>query len=62
MFNFFRGIKNAITQKQLANDQVLYSTSTGELFFDIQDGNQVTRYVVRDPLAQSLDGETLLIL
>lgn len=62
MFDFLRGVKNAITQKQLKKDQVLYSTSTGELFFDIQDGNQVTRYVVRDPLAQSLDGETLLLL
>lgn len=64
MFNFLQGVKNAITQKQLAKDQVLYSTTTGELFFDIKDDteNTITRYVVRDPLAQSLDGQTILIL
>ena len=63
MFEFFKGIKNAISQKALKKDQVLYSTSTGELFLDIQDGNNtITRYVVRDPIAQDLDGETLLLL
>lgn len=63
MFEFLQGVKNAITQKQLKKDQVLYSTTTGELFLDIDNENgTVTRYVIRDPIAQQLDGETLLLL
>lgn len=63
MFEFLQGIKNAVTQKQLKKDQVLYSTTTGELFFDIDTGNgTVTRYVTRDPIAQQLEGNTILIL
>lgn len=62
MFDFLQGIKNAVAQKQLKKDQVLYSTTTGELFFDIEQNGTVTRYVVRDPLMQDLDGETLLLL
>lgn len=62
MFEFFRGIATAISGKTRKNDQILFSTDTGELQFDIADNGTTTRYSVKDQLAQSLDGKTLLIL
>ena len=62
MFKFWKGLAAAIGQKAVTEDQILYSQDTGELSFDIKDGNTTTRYTVKDPIAQSLDGNTILIL
>ena len=62
MFDFLQGLAAAISGKTRKKDQILFSTDTGELSFDIEQSGTVTRYTVKDQLAQSLDGKTLLIL
>lgn len=64
MFDFLTGLKTLLVSKTLKKDQVMFCQDTGELLLDIKNDSteQTTRYVVRDPLAAQLDGETLLIL
>ena len=62
MFEFFKGVASAIASKTRKDDQILFSTDTQTLEFDISDGTTTTRYTVHDPLVSSLDGKTLLIL
>lgn len=62
MIKFLEGLKAAINAKPVSKDQILFSKDTGELQIDLSDGNSTTRYSVKDPLAQSLDGKTILIL
>lgn len=47
MFNFFKGLKSKVAAKSVANDQVLFSTDTGQLNFDMDS----TRHPVKDPTA-----------
>ena len=45
MFKFLKGLKARIDAKAVADSQVLFSTDTNQLFFDIGS----TRYQVKDP-------------
>ena len=64
MFGLKFGKRNKVVAEPLSEGQLMYSTDSGELMVDLQETGDanVTRRVVRDPIAQQLEGQTILIL